>query len=278
MHGLRPSGSSQSLFSQYSVGTSFDPVRYEQKLTRIRQMSAEADLVAQDMMKQAAARQALARRRPATSILYTRSPSKAASAKLPNFIPAPRFIGARKGYTYKGGPGGMGYYLDQAKGTRPVEDARAPVPLPPPVEPVKKKKTHDEEFRDRQELAQIVSMAESGLNSRFTDMYKAFQYVDLDRSGRLSKKEIARALDLWNVPMDDHKLDLLLERCDADGDGGISYEEFVDVLARETVAPAAMGKRGMQSKEAMGVDSQEMLAKQLGHNNFKEKFNPTING
>ena len=37
-------------------------------------------------------------------------------------------------------------------------------------------------------------MAESGLNSRFSDMYKAFQYVDLDRSGRLSKKELRRAL------------------------------------------------------------------------------------
>jgi hypothetical protein len=40
-----------------------------------------------------------------------------------------------------------------------------------------------------------------------------------------------------------------------DKDGGISYEEFVDALARETVAPAAMGKRGMQSTEAMGVDN-----------------------
>ena len=74
------------------------------------------------------------------------------------------------------------------------------------------------------------------------------------------------------------KLDLIMSECDADGDGGVSYEEFVDKLARETVAPAAMGKRGMQSKEAMGVDSQEMLAEQLGHKNFKEKFNPTVNG
>ena len=39
--------------------------------------------------------------------------------------------------------------------------------------------------------------------------------------------------------------------------------QFVDELARDTVAPAAMGKRGLQAKEAMGVDS---LDKQfLGH-------------
>ena len=119
-------------------------------------------------------------------------------------------------------------------------------------------------------------MAEEGLNSRFSDMFKAFQYVDLDRSGRLSRQEIRRALDLWNVPLDDDKLDLLLSDCDADGDGGISYEEFVDKLARGTVAPAAMGKRGMQSKEAMGVDSQEALAHQLGHGTVK-KYNISIN-
>ena len=29
--------------------------------------------------------------------------------------------------------------------------------------------------------------------------------------------------------------------------------EFVDMLARDTVAPAAMGKRGMQAQDAMGV-------------------------
>jgi hypothetical protein len=37
-----------------------------------------------------------------------------------------------------------------------------------------------------------------------------------------------------------------------------------------------MGKRGMQSKEAMGVDSQEMLAHQLGHKKEKH-FDPSIN-
>ena len=52
-------------------------------------------------------------------------------------------------------------------------------------------------------------------------------------------------------------------RLDEDGDG-ISYEEFVDHLARGTVAPAAMGKRGMQAKEAMGVADLDPAF--LGHN------------
>ena len=51
-----------------------------------------------------------------------------------------------------------------------------------------------------------MAMAEEGMNSRFSDMFKAFQYVDLDRSGRLSKKELQRALDLWNIPISDDQL------------------------------------------------------------------------
>ena len=42
---------------------------------------------------------------------------------------------------------------------------------------------------------------------------------------------------------------------DVDGDGNIDYKEFVDKLARDTVSIQAMGKRGMQSKQAMGVDA-----------------------
>ena len=158
-----------------------------------------------------------------------------------------------------------------ATAAAPPQQAQMVAP-PSPAPPLKKQMTADQ----KKELKDLLSMAESGLNSRFSDMYKAFQYVDLDRSGRLSKSEIARALDLWNIPLSDDKLDLLLEDCDADGDGGVSYEEFVDKLARETVAPAAMGKRGMQSAEAMGVDAYELMDQQLGHGGIK-KHNVSIN-
>ena len=55
------------------------------------------------------------------------------------------------------------------------------------------------------------------------------------------------------------------------------------MLARDTVAPAAMGKRDMQSKEAMGVDAQEMLHQQLGHKTAADKakeaaFRISVNG
>ena len=65
---------------------------------------------------------------------------------------------------------------------------------------------------------------------------------------------------------------------DDDDSGGIGYEEFVDHLARGTVTPAAMGKRGMQSKEAMGVDGQAWIddSKQRGHRKEKDAPAPSV--
>ena len=100
----------------------------------------------------------------------------------------------------------------------PAEEA-APAP--------KKTSIHDD-FAKKQELKKIMAMAEEGLNSRFSDMFKAFQYVDLDRSGRLSRSEIKRALDMWNVPIDDEKLDLIMGDCDADGDAFNSHTETAE--------------------------------------------------
>merc|ERR1711871_871567 len=148
----------------------------------------------------------------------------------------------------------------KARGSTPTRAPPAAAPTGPP-------KSKEEKAADRQKLrnSQFVKGASDALNSRFSDMFKAFQYVDLDRSGTLDEKEIRRALDLWNIPIDDQKLKELILACDFDGDGQVDYKEFVDVLARDTVAPAAMGKRGMQSAEAMGVDAYAAMDEQLGH-------------
>ena len=122
---------------------------------------------------------------------------------------------------------------------------------------------------DKKERSQFKSAATDAVASRFSNIRKAFQAVDVDNSGKIGRNEIKRALHLWGVPHDEDKLDMLMAEMDEDGDGQVSYDEFVDHLARDTVAPAAMGKRGMLSKDAMGVDAYEMLNEQLGHKKIK---------
>ena len=93
----------------------------------------------------------------------------------------------------------------------------------------------------------------------FSDIRKAFHFVDVDNSGTIDAGELKRALKLFNYDIPKDRLDALMKDCDSDGNGKISYAEFTDALARDTVALAAMGKRGMQAKEAMGVDAYESI-------------------
>jgi hypothetical protein len=69
-------------------------------------------------------------------------------------------------------------------------------------------------LRQRLRSSTFVRQASDAMNSRFTDMFKAFQYVDLDRSGKLNESELRRALDLWNVPIEAEKLAELITACD----------------------------------------------------------------
>lgn len=108
-----------------------------------------------------------------------------------------------------------------------------------------------EAIKEKEAFKRQVSDA---LNERYSNMFKAFQFIDTDRSGRVDRQEIERALDLWNLPADDDKIKALLSQLDYDGDG-VDYKEFVDALARDTVSVGAMRKRDMQSKQAMGVDA-----------------------
>ena len=248
--------------SVVSIGSSaaLDPEKYKLRLEKLRAMSSDADLLAVELTKRtaiaAAKQQALTRRRPSSGLYPPTRPV------LPPEPPMGRRIPIRRALPAKAG-----------KNLPSIAAASAAKPATPPA--LMKQLTVEEQFQRKKAVNDIMSMAESGLNSRFSDMYKAFQYVDLDRSGRLSKEELRRALDLWNIPLTDEKLNLIMDECDLDGDG-VSYTEFVDKLARETVAPSAMGKRGMQSAEAMGVDAFELMDQQLGHGGIK-KHNVSIN-
>ena len=92
-------------------------------------------------------------------------------------------------------------------------------------------------YLTRRQLEQLVTSSEDALNQRFSDMWAAFKYVDVDSSGRVNREELARALHLWGVnnPHGDliQAADAVIRACDTDGDGSVDYKEFVAGLARD---------------------------------------------
>jgi len=126
------------------------------------------------------------------------------------------------------------------------------------------------------EAKAVKDQAMNQLNLHFTNMRKAFHFVDVDNSGTVDAAEIRRAMHLWGVDLDDETLNLLMAECDSDGDGQIEYNEFIDHLARDTVMTGAMGKRGMQSKDAVGEDAFELLNEMLGHKKVKNYKMPGL--
>ncbi len=71
----------------------------------------------------------------------------------------------------------------------------------------------------------------------------AFQVFDLDCSGAINAsglKKIVKATNMASAKQLDRKMHWLMKQCDADGDGNISYEEFVNLAKKfpNIVVPA----------------------------------------
>ena len=104
----------------------------------------------------------------------------------------------------------------------------------------------------------LKSIAERKVSEHFSNMRKAFHFVDVDNSGTVDAKEIRRAMHMWGVDLDDAKLAMLMSQCDSDGDGQIEYNEFIDPLSltHSTHRHTAHPSHGPWSSQAGGLATQ----------------------
>ena len=107
-----------------------------------------------------------------------------------------------------------------------------------------------EEERERAELAASLGMTleqmdaldsvEEAAQGMEDEYLEAFQKFDADGSGDVSPEELKQVLMNTEEGITDEELDKLVAEADVDGDGTISYEEFVRMMkARKTIAALA---------------------------------------
>jgi len=71
------------------------------------------------------------------------------------------------------------------------------------------------------------------LGDRFSSVRRAFRSMDRDKSGSLTRLELKNILDTFCLEIEGHEFDELMTFFDVDGDGLISYEEFLRVVKDE---------------------------------------------
>ena len=64
------------------------------------------------------------------------------------------------------------------------------------------------------------------------DLRKAFNVFDQDGNGSISQVELKIVLDKIGIEMSETELKRTMSEADTDGDGEISFTEFVDVVSR----------------------------------------------
>lgn len=62
------------------------------------------------------------------------------------------------------------------------------------------------------------------------DLRDAFNMFDCDRSGYIDRHEIRALMKKLAQTLTDEEIDLIMEECDTDGDGEISFEEFKSMM------------------------------------------------
>jgi len=90
---------------------------------------------------------------------------------------------------------------------------------------------------------------------------KVFEEMDKDGSGTVTREELEAALKQLKVGtgVDQKTVEHMIATCDKDGDGNISFNEFVDGMAANLVAPDAIYQSVNTSRSASPRNSPRNL-------------------
>ena len=106
------------------------------------------------------------------------------------------------------------------------------------------------------------------METRFSEIRRAFRLIDEDSSGSADKQEMKFMLNaMFNLNIPDHVMDRLIDLADYDGDGSINFAEFARVMTSENILNmkktlvADVSNWGAEGPEAsLEVDSHQVAA------------------
>jgi len=102
-----------------------------------------------------------------------------------------------------------------------------------------------------QEIRRAHRILKQHMETRFTQIHKAFRTIDEDKTGTVSRKELRAIIMAFNLNMEIEVINALIDLADYDGDGNINYAEFArlmtadDILAMKNTLQAAGGATGV---------------------------------
>lgn len=92
-----------------------------------------------------------------------------------------------------------------------------------------------EEGRDQMDFNEFLDLMTARVSNKDTreDLKKVFNLFDDEKSGYITIKNLKRVIRDLGENIDEHELQEMIEKADADNDGQISEEEFYNIMTRK---------------------------------------------
>jgi hypothetical protein len=100
------------------------------------------------------------------------------------------------------------------------------------------------------------------------DLKKAFSLFDLDQSGVLNLTELASGIKLYLNGIEENKVQELIECYDINGDGSISFEEFLAMLLNRNATKNTRNSNATNSKLDSGSSSNHFRSRESSRNSY----------
>lgn len=93
-----------------------------------------------------------------------------------------------------------------------------------------------EDGRDQLDFNEFLDLMTARVSNKDTreDLSKVFKLFDDEKSGFISMKTLKKVVKDLGETIDEHELQEMIEKADADNDGLVSEEEFYNIMTRRT--------------------------------------------